>query len=131
MTKEPDRGCAVVGGEQRIFIREPVDDGREILARYLVLAPGRQLRTELLLGLPMFLDMLVEEMRVCPFCDAGQERGNRMLDVADQAQRDRMTAPEVRWIDIDLDDVRVLGVKLPPREICASIRRVSLFKSVW
>ena len=65
----------------------------------------------------MLRHAIVQERAIRACGKAWQQGCNRSLDVANDPQLHRMTAAEVSRIDVDLNDMSILGVELPPREI--------------
>ena len=68
-------------------------------------------------GTPVVRGHAVEVLRVASVAEAGQKRGDRILDGADESDLDRDPATDVLPPDIDLDDPGVLGKEGPVREI--------------
>ena len=45
------------------------------------------------------------------------------LDVADGAERDWMTVSDMRGIEVDLNDLRPVGIELGPGKICSELKQ--------
>ena len=65
----------------------------------------------------MPLDVGVAEGRVMALSNTRQQCLKRILDVANHAQCNGMTTPDMGWIDIYLNDLGVVRIKLTLRKI--------------
>jgi hypothetical protein len=65
----------------------------------------------------MVRQALIKEFAIRVCVKAWQKRCDRRLYLANNPQLHRMTAAKVSGIDVDLNDVSVVWVELPPREI--------------
>jgi hypothetical protein len=61
----------------------------------------------------------IEECGIFALRNARQQRLNRVLDISHHAEVDRMAPADMGRVDIDLDDLGVVRVELPPRKIGA------------
>ena len=71
------------------------------------------------LRLAAMLETFVEKGALAARLDQGQQGVERVRNVADRADIDRMASPEMRAVDVDLDDRRVVRIILPPGEVAA------------
>ena len=65
------------------------------------------------------LDVCASERGVGALNQLRQQRRHRRLHIADNALRDRMTSSQMGRVNIDLHDLCLFRVKLPPGEVCA------------
>ena len=116
-SQHPNQRGSVIGREQRVWIREPIDDrGQVLTGNHAAKARRRSagLRLERLL---VSLDVAIEKPGVFPLPNARQQRQQSILDISHDADVNRMAATDVGGVDIDLDDIRVVRIKLSPSEI--------------
>jgi hypothetical protein len=119
VAERPDRGRAGICSKDRVRIRVTVDQAGKILRVNLSAVIIRRVPIERFDRLRMPRQAIIEEFAVRACGDARQKGGDRVLDVADDTQLYGMAAAEVSGIDVDLNDVSVLGVELPPGKIAA------------
>lgn len=86
---------------------------------------------ELGLGLPGSFERRIQEAAICARPDSRQQRLQRRRDVAHRRDIDRMSATEMRAVDVNLNDRRLPRIELPPGEIAAEQQqRVALGQRV-
>ncbi len=72
-----------------------------------------------------FLDLLIalhvrrEEAAIIMLLEAWQQSLESQFDVSNDAERDGMTVTDVRGIEVDLNDLRPVGIELGPGKICS------------
>jgi len=115
--QHPHQRCPIVGCKQGVLVGESIDDRCQILAGNFAArtrhGPAR-LRFECLL---VAFHIRIEECGIFALGNARQQRLKRVLDIPHHAEIDRMATANVGRINIDLDDLGVVRVKLAPRKI--------------
>ena len=115
VAKHPDRRRPVVRREQRVLGGMLVDDLGQV-------GPGNGgvgtrhgfgLRRCHVLLVTLHMDR--QEAAVLVLLEARQQSLQGRLDIADRPDRDRMSSPDMRGIDIDLNDRRLVRIELASR----------------
>ena len=124
----PDGSRSVISRNQGIVGRHPVDEFGKV-------DPGNgvtSLRYSFLFlvgnHFAVALDEAIAEMGVRFFVQPGDQSIEGRLDVANQSSGHRMAAAQMGRVDVDLHDVRMIGIELSPGEIRAEQQQGVAFR---
>src|ERR1700730_7975580 len=118
MAEQPDDRCTTIRCEDGVGLCVPCDQSRDILRMDGTATSGRTL-AERVAGFASQRQHGIEEVALGPLPDLWQQGSERVVHVADRAERDRVAASEMTAVDVDLDDPRLVRIELPPGEVAA------------